>query len=71
MVAGALKWEALQLICCAGVCGYGKVDVVMLPAAVVTVPLLEAGLRIRIRIQSGQWIRIRIRNPDPDQRGQK
>jgi hypothetical protein len=25
---------------------------------------LRAGLRIRI--QSGQWIRIRIRNPDPD-----
>jgi hypothetical protein len=25
--------------------------------------------RIRIRIQSGQWIRIRIRNPDPG--GQK
>ncbi len=28
---------------------------------------LKAGLRIRIRIQSGQWIRI----PDPDPGGQK
>ncbi len=26
---------------------------------------------IRIRIQSGQWIRIRIRNPDPDPGGKK
>jgi hypothetical protein len=32
---------------------------------------LVAGLRIRIRIQSGQWIRIRIWNPDPDPGGQK
>ncbi len=29
----------------------------------------KAGLRIRI--QSGQWIRIRIRSPDPDLGGQK
>jgi hypothetical protein len=32
---------------------------------------LRAGLRIRIRIQSGQWIRIRIRNPDPGSRIQE
>jgi hypothetical protein len=35
----------------------------------------QAGLRIRIRIQSGQWIRIRNRIPDripdPDPGGQK
>jgi hypothetical protein len=37
----------------------------------VTVPVLESGLRIRIQIQSGQWIRIRVRNPDPDPGGQK
>ncbi len=33
--------------------------------------LLPPGLRIRIRIQSGQWIRIRIWNPDPDPGGHK
>jgi hypothetical protein len=31
----------------------------------------EAVFQIRIRIQSGQWIRIRIRNPDPDPGGHK
>ena len=30
-----------------------------------TFELFFPGLRIRIRIQSGQWIRIRIWNPDP------
>ncbi len=29
------------------------------------IQLFTTVFRIRIRIQSGQWIRIRIRNPDP------
>jgi hypothetical protein len=33
--------------------------------------LVLAMFRIRIRIQSGQWIRIWIRNPDPDPGEQK
>ncbi len=36
----------------------------------ITLILIKAGFRIRIRIQSGQWIRIR-RNPDPGPGGQK
>jgi hypothetical protein len=41
------------------------------PAYPTRASFFQPGLRIRIGIQSGQWIRILIRNPDPDPEGPK